>query len=121
MDISASRVGTAAAEVEFIIYGEHLGEKIEDVEKLNKRLTMAYAHLRKAQKIMLDREHARTAALPKSQEPRFENGVEMCLHDGCVLYAGHVDRGWGHATRRFSQLACPHNVPNFGPGCQVCD
>jgi len=49
------------------------------------------------------------------------NHVEMCSKPGCVLAADHIDRGAEHASRRVSMLACPHNVPNFGPPCPICD
>jgi hypothetical protein len=45
--------------------------------------------------------------------------VEMCQDPGCVLAAGHPPGE--HRERRVSMLACPHNVPNFGPACPICD
>ncbi len=45
--------------------------------------------------------------------------VEMCEEPGCVLAADHP--AGEHRERRVSQLACPHNVPNFGPDCPICD
>lgn len=49
------------------------------------------------------------------------NEIEMCQYEGCVMAAIHVDWGRPHAIRRGSALACPHNVPNFGPSCPICD
>jgi hypothetical protein len=45
--------------------------------------------------------------------------MDMCQETGCVLAAGHPPNK--HAQRRVSMLACPHNVPNFGPECPICD
>lgn len=45
--------------------------------------------------------------------------IEMCPEPGCVLAAGHPSGK--HAGRRVTMLACPHNVPNFGPECPICD
>lgn len=45
--------------------------------------------------------------------------VEMCDEPLCVLAAKHP--AGKHAERRMSMLACPHNVPNFGPDCPICD
>lgn len=47
------------------------------------------------------------------------NVIEMCREPGCVLAADH--RGGEHRSYRVSQFACPHNVPNFGPECPICD
>lgn len=48
-----------------------------------------------------------------------EDKVDMCQEPNCVLAAGHPPDK--HAQRRVSMLACPHNVPNFGPECPICD
>jgi hypothetical protein len=45
--------------------------------------------------------------------------IEMCSTPGCVLAAGHPPGR--HRQRRVSALACPHNVPNFGAPCPICD
>ena len=45
--------------------------------------------------------------------------IEMCPEPGCVIAAGHPPGK--HVERRVSMLACPHNVPNFGPECPICD
>lgn len=45
--------------------------------------------------------------------------VDMCQEPGCVLWSGHPPGE--HRERRGSLLACPHNIPNFGPPCPVCD
>lgn len=45
--------------------------------------------------------------------------VEMCDEPDCVLAARHPPGE--HRQRRVSMLACPHNVPNFGPECPICD
>lgn len=45
--------------------------------------------------------------------------VPMCEEKGCVLAAGHPPGE--HRERRVTMLACPHNVPNFGPECPICD
>ena len=45
--------------------------------------------------------------------------VEMCPDPGCVLAADHP--AGEHREHRVSLLACPHNVPNFGPPCPICD
>jgi hypothetical protein len=45
--------------------------------------------------------------------------VEMCPKKGCVLAASHPKGK--HRSYRVSMLACPHNVPNFGPSCPICD
>ncbi len=45
--------------------------------------------------------------------------VEMCQDPECALAAGHPPGK--HRERRMSMLACPHNVPNFGPECPICD
>lgn len=55
-------------------------------------------------------------SLPKDKHG---NEIAMCKRSGCVLAADHP-KGQ-HRTRRVSMLACPHNVPNFGPPCSVCD
>lgn len=52
---------------------------------------------------------------------RHGNEIKMCKKSGCVLAADHVTRGQEHTTRRVSLMACPHNVPNFGPSCPICD
>lgn len=43
----------------------------------------------------------------------------MCEHPECVLAAGHPEGQ--HRQHRVTMLACPHNVPNFGPACPICD
>lgn len=43
----------------------------------------------------------------------------MCAEPGCVLAADHPPGE--HRQHRVSLLACPHNVPNFGPSCPICD
>ena len=50
---------------------------------------------------------------------RWITEIEMCQEPGCVLAAGHSPGGC--RQRRVSMLACPHNVPNFGPECPICD
>jgi hypothetical protein len=45
--------------------------------------------------------------------------IGMCQEPNCVIWAGHPKGE--HRSYRVSQLACPHNVPNFGPSCPVCD
>lgn len=45
--------------------------------------------------------------------------VEMCEKKDCVLAANHPKGK--HRSYRVSLMACPHNIPNFGPSCPVCD
>ncbi|SKI79279.1 Uncharacterised protein [Mycobacteroides abscessus subsp. massiliense] len=45
--------------------------------------------------------------------------IAMCQEPGCVLATDHPPGE--HQGRRVSMLACPHNVPNFGPECPTCD
>ncbi|QEM41496.1 hypothetical protein SEA_FORZA_27 [Gordonia phage Forza] len=48
-----------------------------------------------------------------------KNGVEICKKKKtCILAAGHPGK---HSKVRVSKLACPHNIPNFGPPCGICD
>lgn len=47
------------------------------------------------------------------------NRVEMCQEPDCVLAADHPEGK--HRPNRVSLLACPHNIPNFGPPCRICD
>ena len=50
---------------------------------------------------------------------RLVTEIELCDEPGCVLAKGHPKGE--HRERRVSMLACPHNVPNFGPSCGICD
>ncbi|QGF20205.1 hypothetical protein SEA_SIXAMA_26 [Gordonia phage Sixama] len=47
-----------------------------------------------------------------------ENGIKLRKKKTCVLAANHPGE---HQKTRVSALACPHNVPNFGPPCGICD
>ena len=55
----------------------------------------------------------------KLNQDRWVTEIEICPEPDCVLAAGHPKDK--HASRRVSMLACPHNVPNFGPECPICD
>lgn len=59
------------------------------------------------------------AALTAAGYTIVKTRIKMCEEPGCVLADGH--RLGEHREHRVSMLACPHNVPNFGPCCPICD